>query len=96
MKVNFLVGFSLLCFSLEMSQTIGFCHFGCHKIKLGIFFAETFWEVENDGQSGELCLYFNVQKLEKYSKVPNEKIVTLNNLVIIHILTSTDQRNKAM
>ena len=41
-------------------------------------------------------LYFNVKKLEKYSKVPDEKIVKLNNFVIIHISTSRDQRKIAM
>ena len=41
-------------------------------------------------------LYFSVKKLEKYSKVPDEKIVKLNNFVIIHISTSRDQRKIAM
>ena len=61
-----------------------------------IDFLVTFWEDEDDGQVGELYLYFNVQKLEKYSKVPDEKIVKLSNLIIMHISTSRDQRSIAM
>ena len=61
-----------------------------------IDFLLAFWEEEEDGQVGELYSYFNVQKLEKYSKVPDEKIVKLNNLIIKHISTSMDQKSIGM
>ena len=48
------------------------------------------------GQIGQIYLYLNVKTLEKYGKVPDDKIVKLNNLIIIHILTSRDQRSIAM
>ena len=54
-------------------------------------------EEENDIWSNWADIFiFECQETGKYGKVPDDKIVKLNNLIIIHILTSRDQRSIAM